>query len=73
MIVAQINLNKVVAQNGICIVLDLKLLCSCEESVKTQENGGIPDLVPTAETFDTADTEVDGPEMEEELGIFQVL
>jgi hypothetical protein len=30
-------------------------------------------LLPTAETSDTAENEVDCPEKEEELGIFQVI
>jgi len=38
------------------------------------EAEGFPVMSPTEETFDTVDTEVDGPEKkEEELGIFQVL
>ena len=37
------------------------------------EAEGFPVMSPTEETSDTVDTEVDGPETEEELGIFQVL
>jgi len=34
---------------------------------------GFPALHPTAEDFEAAGKGVDGPEKEEELGIFQVL
>jgi len=44
-----------------------------EERVLTQEDEDCPALPLTEETSDKADTEVDGPEKEEELGIFQVL
>ena len=44
-----------------------------EERVLTPEDEDCPALPLTEETSDKADTEVDGPEMEEELGIFQVL
>ena len=39
----------------------------------TQEDAGFPVLLPTADAPETADEEVDGPEKEEELGIFQYL
>ena len=38
-----------------------------------QEAEGLPVLFATAETPDSADKGVDGPEKEEELGIFQML
>jgi len=37
------------------------------------EDEGFPVMSPKKETSDRVDTEVDGPEKEEELGIFQVL
>ena len=51
----------------------LEFFCRFEESEITLEDAGLCDVFPTVETSDTADTEVDGPEIEEELGIFQVL
>ena len=44
-----------------------------EERGMIHEVERFPVLLPTAETSDTADTEVDVPEKEEELGICQVL
>ena len=48
-------------------------MCRCQESVLTQEDERFPVLLPTAETSDTAENEVDCTEKEEELGIFQVI
>ena len=37
------------------------------------EAEGFPVMVPTSQAFYAADKKVDGPEQEDELGIFQVL
>ena len=44
-----------------------------KESGMTQQDERFPVLLPTAETSDAADKEVNSPEKEEELGICQVL
>jgi len=46
---------------------------SCKENSLILEAEGFPVLPCGAEASDTADEEVDGPEKEEELGIFQTL
>ena len=48
-------------------------MCRCQESVLTQEDERFPVLLTTAEAFDTAENELNCPEKEEELGIFQVI
>ena len=70
----EVDFNKVLAQNSICIFsIGLVIFYSREENEQTQEDSDSPDLPPTAEDSETADTEVDGLEKEGELGIFQVL
>jgi len=55
------------------IIFKLKLNCRLEDSTLILEDEGPPFLPLSEETSDTADTEVDGPEKEEDLVIFQVL
>ena len=61
-------------KNGFVRIYTLfTLLYSLRWEESGQEAEELPVLLPIVETSDTADTEVDGPEKEEEVGIFQVL
>jgi len=53
------------------IHLNMKSIRRLEKSTHIPEAEGFPVLLPTSDT--SADIEVEGPEKEEELGIFQVL
>ena len=52
---------------------NMKSICRLEKSTLILEGEGFPVLLPSAESFNSAEVEVDCPEKEEELGIFQVL
>jgi len=49
-----------------------KFTCRLEESTLILADAGLPAMLPTAEDSEAAGKEVDGPEEEDELGIFQV-
>ena len=49
-----------------------KFTCRLEESTLILADAGLPAMLPTAEDSEAAGKEVDGPNEEEELGIFQV-
>jgi len=53
--------------------LNMKSICRLEKSTLILEGESFPVLLPTAESFNSAEEEVDCPEKEEELGIFKVL
>jgi len=54
------------------MIFKLKFNCRLEESTLILEDEGLPAMLSTAEDSEAAGKEVDGPEEEEELGIFQV-
>ena len=55
------------------IHLNMKSIHRLVKITHIPEAEGFPVLLPTSETFNSADIEVESPEKEEELGIFQVL
>ena len=54
------------------MIFKLEFNCRLEESTLILEDAGLPAMLSTAEDSEAAGKEVDGPEEEEELGIFQV-
>jgi len=73
-----ISVNKILFIEGfnikkVFIILKMNYICRLEKSTLIWEAKGFPVLLPTSEIFNSADTQVEGLEKEEELGIFQVL
>jgi len=51
----------------------MKFNCRLEESTFNLEDSDYPNQLPTAEDSEAVLKEVDGPEKEAELGIFQII